>query len=201
MEEDATTIISVLASIKSDQQGALDMSLAVDLESKLFFSSSTAKPLDMGVIHHLFVAHGFTQTIETAYTHVAEVISNIYEHATFADKNSVNWHMEAEQHKNFVLIDIQDYGTGIFNSINHKHKSSFNPVDAFLYQVSDNGLRDRGHGLRSLISGIDSGQLKHFYIASSGISLFHKHTITAHRSLITTGTKLSLAVTLNEKLQ
>lgn len=172
------------------------MSLAIDLKSKLFITSSTNKPLDMSLIHQSFMSKGLGFAFDACYSHIAEIISNIYEHSSPDSQSSVCWHIEAEKISDSVVIEITDLGIGIFNSINRKHKTELSPLDAFNYEINTKNNPSRGYGLQTVISGVKAGELQHFKVASSGVVLIHSESTSASRSTITSGTTISIAVAL-----
>jgi hypothetical protein len=172
------------------------MSLAIDLKSKLFITSSTIKPLDMSFIHQSFISKGLGFAFEACYSHIAEIISNIYEHSPPDSQSSVCWHIEAEQSGDSIIIEITDLGIGIFNSINRKHKTKLSPLESFNYEINTRAQPGRGYGLQTIISGVKAGDLQHFKVSSSGVALTHSESVSASRSTITSGTKISLAVAI-----
>lgn len=160
------------------------------------FDSTTGQDVDFQHIDELFSNADVSHFFSHSYAHLAEVISNIYQHARAEPDVVVKWQLTATMDSDLFCITISDDGQGVTGSIGKRHLDDLTDTAAMRLALSHGSrVHHRGKGLESIIRAVASGQL-HSMAIQSGSCLFsataegHDYTDTARRQ----GTEVQLTI-------
>lgn len=161
--------------------------------------SSTGDVVNFQKIDELFSNAGIGNVFASNYRYLAEVISNVYEHARSDTDAIVNWDMTVSMSGDFIDICISDDGQGVLGSISKRDLQKFTDTSAMEFALSlESRIRHRGKGLKAIIRAVSDGSLKSMSIWS-GNCLFiateagQQYDEAAPRQ----GTEVRLTISLN----
>ena len=161
--------------------------------------SSTGDEVGFQKIDELFSNADIHDVFVSNYRHLAEVISNVYEHAGSDTDAIVNWDLTVSISGDVIDICISDDGQGVLGSISKLDQKKFTDTSAMKLALSlESRIPHRGKGLKTIIRAVSDGYLKSMSIRS-GNCLFlateagQQYGATAHRQ----GTEVRLTISLN----
>lgn len=135
------------------------------------FVSTTGQSVDFQRIDELFSNAAASHLFYRSYSHIAEVVSNIYEHAGAERDVDVIWQLIATMDGDLLSITISDDGQGVAGSISKRHLGDLSDAEAMRLALSYGACeKHRGKGLRSIIEAVISGQLHSMAIQSGSCS-------------------------------
>jgi hypothetical protein len=163
------------------------------------FCSSTAIPVPMEEISTLFSRVDLDTEFFRLYGHIAEVVSNIYQHSVGDSGSAVGWRLTVTRSKDLLIIAISDDGQGIYNSISKRTNKPLSKLEAFALALNEHSTPShRGKGLQGLLKGVRRGGLirisiesdSYLFRADSSISGYSR---TSHKN----GCKVVITAELN----
>ena len=165
----------------------------------LRLKSSTGDAVDFQRIDELFSNAAINDIFASNYPHLAEVISNVYQHAQ-SDRNAVvNWDLAVSRSGDFIDIAISDDGQGVLGSVSKRHLENLTDTSAMKLALSlGSRIKHRGKGLEALARAVTAGQLHSMSIRSGSCLFFttaegHRYSEIAHRQ----GTEVRLTISSN----
>lgn len=165
----------------------------------LRLESSTGDLVDFQRIDELFSNAAINDIFASNYRHLAEVISNVYEHARSDRDAIVNWDLDVSMTGDFIDISISDDGQGVLGSISKRDLNKFTDTSAMKFALSlGSRIGHRGKGLEAVIRAVNAGELHSMFIRSGNCLFFateagHRYRETAHRQ----GTEVRLTISLS----
>lgn len=130
-------------------------------------NSNTTQQLNFNELLEKVVGSGvLPQNKMGLISYIAELISNVYEHSTSEQQNSVDWCLSIYHENNELFLTVHDNGQGIENSLKNKQLSTGEP----LRFAVESCVNNRGQGLRSIYEATKSGTLSNFKLSSGNSS-------------------------------
>ncbi|MDP4569870.1 hypothetical protein Q8O96_12510 [Pseudomonas sp. LPH60] len=160
---------------------------------------STEDAVDFQRIDELFSHAAIKNIFISSYRHLAEVISNVYQHAQSDRDAVVNWDLTVSRSGDFIDIFISDDGQGVLGSIMKRHLEELTDTSAMKLALSlGSRIQHRGKGLEAVVRAVTDGHLHSMSIRSGSCLFFatvegHRYSETAHRQ----GTEVRLTISLN----
>ena len=133
------------------------------------------------------------------FSHIAELISNVYHHSTSSSFLCVEWSLNIERINNKLLITVSDNGQGIEESIKIKNIKNIEHDKLIEFAVEET-LDQRGQGLRAIYDSVKNGKTHAFQIKSSQV----KYSVDINNKSVNTldinyqGVEAQLVVMLGE---
>lgn len=147
------------------------MQVESETPSLMNLESSTEHTVDIQHIDELFDKAGLQKFFYDNYSHIAEVVSNVYQHATCESKVIVSWGVAVSRTTGFLCISIFDDGQGIRGSIGKSHPEPLTDSAAIKLALSlGSRIGHRGKGLESVIRDVSSGRIHSVEILSGSCS-------------------------------
>ncbi|MGR5279663.1 hypothetical protein ACPV5J_23505 [Vibrio rotiferianus] len=130
-------------------------------------NSNTTQQLNFNELLEKVVGSGvLPQNKMRLFSYIAELISNVYEHATSDQQSSVDWYLSIYHENNELFLTIHDNGQGIESSLKNKQLSADEP----LRFAVESCVGNRGQGLRSIYEATKAGTLSSFKVSSGNSS-------------------------------
>lgn len=122
-----------------------------------------------------FQAHEIFEEIERAdlipesefslFSHIGELISNVYHHAISDSYINVDWSLNIKKSYNKIFITVADNGRGIEESLKEKNINC--AEDQVLIELAvEKTVGNRGLGLKTIYDLVNQGELHSFKIQS-----------------------------------
>lgn len=136
------------------------------------FVSNTDQAVNFQHIDELFSNAAASHLFSRSYAHIAEIVSNIYQHASAKPDVVVNWQLTARMDSDLFCITISDDGQGVAGSISKRYLGDLSDSEAMRLALSYGArVKHRGKGLEGIIKSVTSGHL-HSMAIQSGDCLF-----------------------------
>lgn len=105
------------------------------------------------------------------FSHIGELISNVYHHAVSDSHINVEWSLNIEKNNNKIFITVTDNGRGIEESL--KEKAINRAEDqVFIELAVEKTVGNRGLGLKTIYDSVNKGELHSFKI-QSGLDCYY----------------------------
>jgi hypothetical protein len=136
----------------------------------LNLSFNTASYCDFEELANSFCSVGLHAEYQFCFSHMAEIITNIGQHARCNPEEDVAWSLVATATLDYLAISICDEGRGIHSSISERAEKNLTNQESMELAVgggADRAQRNRGLGLKTILDSTRRNELLHFEIESS----------------------------------
>ncbi|WP_105171956.1 hypothetical protein [Pseudoalteromonas sp. T1lg24] len=137
-----------------------------------FHKSNTSKKVQIQEIFEgIERANLVPEKYFSVFSHIAELVLNVYHHSTSSSFLCVNWSLNIEKINNKLIITVSDSGQGIEESLKAKNIKNTDLNKLIEFAVEET-LDDRGQGLRAIYDSVKAGEIHALQIKSSQVKYF-----------------------------